>query len=69
MALRAALLADAEAFAAGFAPVLADIRATGHTSFRAIAAKLTARGIRTRRGDRWGVGSVRQPPQRSADLA
>jgi DNA invertase Pin-like site-specific DNA recombinase len=58
-ALRAAVSANAAAFAADLAPVLADIRAAGHTSLRAIAAELTARGIRTRRGGRWGVGNVR----------
>lgn len=58
-ALRAAVSANAAAFAADLAPVLADIRAAGHTSLRAIAAELTARGIRTRRGGAWNVGNVR----------
>lgn len=58
VALRAAVSANAAAFAADLAPVLADIRAEGHNSLRAIAAELTARGIRTRRGGRWGVGNV-----------
>ncbi len=57
-ALRAAASANAAAFAADLAPVLADIRAAGHTSLRAVAAELTARGIRTRRGGKWGVGNV-----------
>lgn len=57
-ALRNAVSANAEAFAADLAPVLQDIRTAGHTSLRAIAAELTARGIRTRRGGRWGVGNV-----------
>jgi DNA invertase Pin-like site-specific DNA recombinase len=59
VAFRAAVSANAAAFAKDLAPVLADIRAAGHTSQRAIAADLTARGIRTRRGGRWGVGNVR----------
>ncbi|MCB6177621.1 recombinase family protein [Rhodobacter sp. Har01] len=59
MALRAAVSANAAAFAEDLAPVLADIQAAGHTSLRAIAAELTARGIRTRRGGTWGVGNVR----------
>jgi DNA invertase Pin-like site-specific DNA recombinase len=58
-ALRAAVLANAAVFAADLAPVLADIRAAVNTSRRAIATELTARGIRTRRGGRWGVGNVR----------
>lgn len=59
VALRASVSANAAAFATDLAPVLADIRAAGHTSLRAIAAELTARGIRTRRGGMWGVGNVR----------
>ena len=64
-ALRAAVSANAAAFAADLAPVLADIRAAGHTSLRAVAAELTARGIRTRRGGQWGVGNVKDLLQRS----
>jgi DNA invertase Pin-like site-specific DNA recombinase len=57
-AMRAAVSSNAAAFAEDLAPVLADIRAAGHTSLRAIAAELTARGIRTRRGGRWSVSNV-----------
>jgi DNA invertase Pin-like site-specific DNA recombinase len=57
-ALREVVSANANAFAADLAPVLADIRAQGHTSLRAIAAELTWRGIRTRRGRRWHVSNV-----------
>lgn len=65
-ALRAAVSANAATFAADLAPVLADIRAAGHISLRAIAAELTARGIRTRRGGQWGVGNVKGLLVRSA---
>jgi hypothetical protein len=58
-ALRAAVSADPEAFAADLAPVLDDIRAAGHSSLGAIALELTARGIRTWRGRMWGVGNVK----------
>lgn len=58
-ALRAAVAANAEAFARDLAPVIADIRAQGRTSLRAIAAELSARGIRTRRGGQWQVSNVR----------
>lgn len=58
-ALRAAVSANAAAFAADLAPVLADIRAGGHTSLRAVAAELTRRGIRTRRSGTWSPGNVR----------
>ncbi len=60
VALRAAVSANAAAFAQDLLPVLADIRTAGHTSLRSIAAELTARGIRTRRGGRWNVGNVVQ---------
>jgi hypothetical protein len=59
VALRAAVSANAEGFAADLAAVVADTRAAGHVSLRAIAAELTARGIRTRRGGAWGVGNVK----------
>lgn len=59
VALRAAITANAEAFAQDLAQVIMDIRAAGATSFWAIAAELTARGIRTRRGGQWGVRNVR----------
>ena len=58
VALRAAVSANAAAFAADLAPVLEDIQAGGYLSLRAIAAELTARGIRTRRGGRWAVANV-----------
>ena len=59
VALCAAVAANADAFAADLAPVIADIRAGGATSLRTIAAELTRRGITTRRGGAWGVGNVK----------
>ncbi len=59
VALRAAVSANAAGFAADLAAVVADIRGAGHVSLRAIAAELTARGIRTRRGGAWDVGNVK----------
>ncbi|NGQ93302.1 recombinase family protein [Rhodobacter sp. HX-7-19] len=64
-ALRATVAANADQFARDLAPVIADIRAAGHTTLRAVAAELTARGIRTRRGGQWGVGNVKGLLQRS----
>ena len=58
VALRAAVSANADAFAEDLANVIGDIRGAGHTSLRAIAAELTARGIRTRRGAVWHVSNV-----------
>jgi DNA invertase Pin-like site-specific DNA recombinase len=57
--LRQTVTANADAFAADLAPVLETIRSEGHTTLRAIAGELNARGIRTRRGGRWHVSSVR----------
>lgn len=64
-ALRATVSANARAFAADLAPVLADIQAAGHISLRAIAAELSARGIRTRRGGKWSVANVMMLLERS----
>ena len=57
-ALRAAVAANADAHARDLAPVIADIRAGGATSLRAIAGELNARGMLTRRGGRWHVSTV-----------
>ena len=57
--MRAVVSANAAAFAADLVPVLEDIQSAGYTSLRAVAAELTARGIRTRRGGAWGVGNVK----------
>ena len=58
-ALRAAVSANAAAFAADLAPVVADIQGPGHRSLRAVAAELVVRGIRTRRGGQWQVSNVK----------
>lgn len=59
VALRATVTANAAAFGADLAPVIEEIREGGHVSLRVVAAELTAWGIRTRRGGKWGVGNVR----------
>ena len=59
VALRATVMANADAHAADLADVLRDIRAQGHQTLRAIAAELTRRGILTRRGGKWHVSTVR----------
>lgn len=58
-ALRATVVANADAHAADLADVLTDIRAQGHETLRAMAAELNRRGILTRRGGQWHVSSVR----------
>lgn len=58
VALRGAVRANADAHAADLADVVADIRAQGNTTLRAMAAELNRRGILTRRGGRWHVSNV-----------
>ena len=58
-ALRATVRANADRHAAELAEVLADIRAQGCTTLRAIACELNSRGILTRRCGRWHVSNVK----------
>lgn len=48
----------ASATAAALAPVIAELRAAGATSLRAIAAGLNERGIPTARGGAWNATQV-----------
>jgi DNA invertase Pin-like site-specific DNA recombinase len=57
-ALRAVVVANADRHAQDLAPVVADIRAGGATSLRAIAGELNERGMLTRRGGRWHVSNM-----------
>ena len=57
-ALRAAVAQNADRHAQDLAPVIANIRAIGCTSLRAIAAELNTRGMLTRRGGAWHVSNV-----------
>jgi DNA invertase Pin-like site-specific DNA recombinase len=50
--------AAADRFAANVAPVIQQIRASGATSLRAIAAALNARGVATARGGQWNATQV-----------
>ena len=59
VALRRAVVANADEFAEGLAPVLADIRAQGQTTLREMASELNGRGMMTRRRGRWQVSNVR----------
>jgi DNA invertase Pin-like site-specific DNA recombinase len=58
-ALRTAVYQNAEEHAAALAPVIDALRAEGHTTLRALAGALNARGMITRRGRRWHVSNVR----------
>ena len=59
VAFRQAVTSNADEFAQTLASVLGSIRLEGHTSLRAIAEELNARGIRTRRNGGWHVSNVR----------
>ena len=50
---------NAQQFAEELEPVIADMRAMGHISLRAMAAELNRRGMMTRRGAAWQVSNVR----------
>lgn len=56
---RAALTDQADAFAANVRPIIEALRATGITTYAAIADALNARGVRTARGGQWHASSVR----------
>ncbi|MFC3616000.1 recombinase family protein, partial [Lutimaribacter marinistellae] len=58
-ALRRTVTTNADAFARELAPVIRSTRAEGHKTLRAMVEVLNARGIRTRRGGRWHVSTVR----------
>jgi hypothetical protein len=55
----AANQATADSFAANILPVIRQIQATGATIYRAIAAALNARGLRSPRGGEWQPTTVR----------
>jgi hypothetical protein len=55
--LRAAIVC-ADRHAKDLASVIADVRAAGAVSLRAIAEELKGRGMLTRRGGRWHVSTV-----------
>ena len=67
MALRAAVVINADRHAADLAEAVADIRATEATSLRAMAEALTRRGALTSRGGQWQVSSVRNLIRRIGD--
>jgi DNA invertase Pin-like site-specific DNA recombinase len=59
---------EAERFAANVLPVIRSIRSAGITGMAAIAVALNDRGVRTARGGRWHVSTVRNLLVRSRQL-
>lgn len=55
----AVLKAGADAFALNVRPVIEQVRATGATSYNAIAKALNERGVKTARGGTWAAATVR----------
>jgi DNA invertase Pin-like site-specific DNA recombinase len=60
---------EAERFAANVLPIVQSIQATGITGMVSIATALNNRGVRTARGGRWHVSTVRNLLTRSAQVA
>jgi DNA invertase Pin-like site-specific DNA recombinase len=56
---RSVQTATAEEFVAGLMPVISAIRSTGANTLEAISCALNQRGIRSARGGKWHVSSVR----------
>jgi hypothetical protein len=52
--------------AADLAPIIAELQASGATSYRQMATSLNARGIRTARGGRWSAVQVKRVMERTA---
>ena len=59
---RATQVAAADQFAANVLPIIRQIQATGITSLGGIATALNHRGVRTARGGKWHVSTVKNVP-------
>ena len=65
---RTARTAKSAARATDLAPIIADIKATGASSLREIAASLNERGIPTARGGLWSAGQVQRVMNRAGAM-
>jgi len=63
---RRMLTVQADQFATSVLPIVQELRAAGRRGYGAIASVLNQRGIRTARGGRWHVSTVRNLLARSA---
>jgi DNA invertase Pin-like site-specific DNA recombinase len=61
--------AAADAFAANVLPIIEQVKASGVTSYRAIAEALNVRGVRTARKGTWQANTVRNIMLRAPELA
>ena len=61
--------AGADRHASDLAPIIADLKAAGAVSLRAIAAGLNAKGIKTARGGTWSATQVKRVLERDRSMA
>jgi DNA invertase Pin-like site-specific DNA recombinase len=66
---RQALVASADAFAAGLLPIVQTLQSSGATTLEALTRGLNERGVRSARGTRWHVSSVANLLSRTKGLA
>ncbi len=66
---REAQVSEADRFAAGILPVIRAVQASGVTSLSAIAEALNSRGVRSARGGKWHVSTVRNVLARAERLS
>jgi DNA invertase Pin-like site-specific DNA recombinase len=66
---RTVQIAAADQFVAGLVPIIEAIRSTGAQTLDAICSALNQRGVRSARGGRWHVSSVRNLLLRAEQLA
>lgn len=59
----------ADAFAVNVLPIIRQVKASGATSYNAIATALNERGVKTARGGTWAAATVRNIMLRASDLA
>jgi DNA invertase Pin-like site-specific DNA recombinase len=65
---RRVLVEEANTFAANIMPLIDSLRQAGVTDLRGLAFALNARGVRTARGGRWHISTVRNLLLRSQRL-
>jgi DNA invertase Pin-like site-specific DNA recombinase len=65
---RQALVAGADAFAAGLLPIVQTLQSSGATTLEALTRGLNERGVRSARGARWHVSSVANLLSRTKSL-
>ena len=65
---REAQATEADRLAANVQPIIQELRASGVSDLRGLAAALNSRGVRTPRGGRWHVSNVKNAIDRAGLL-